>query len=156
MPYYGRNLKGIGKANLGVLVIEEKVTKPGVSGREAEPNALRWWALAVLSLVQFVLVLDATVVNVALPSIERDLGGMGPAGLAWVVNAYDLTFGALLLFGASISDLFERRRVFLAGLLVFASASAAAGLSVGPEMLVASRFLQGAGAALVAPRPSRW
>ena len=115
-----------------------------------QPNPLRWWALAMLSLVQFMLVLDATVVNVALPSIERDLG-MGAAGLAWVVNGYVLTFGGLLLLGGRISDFFERRRVFLAGLGVFAMASAAAGLSVGPEMLVASRFLQGAGAALVAP-----
>jgi len=106
--------------------------------------------LAVLSLVQFMLVLDATVVNVALPSLKRDLG-MGAAGLAWVVNGYVLTFGGLLLLGGRISDLFERRRVFLAGLGIFALASGAAGLSVGPAMLIASRFLQGAGAALVAP-----
>ena len=121
-----------------------------VPGGKGKPDPLRWWALAVLSLVQFMLVLDATVVNVALPPIERDLG-MGAAGLAWVVNGYALTFGGLLLLGGRLADLFGRRRVFLAGLVVFASASAAAGLSFGPEMLVASRFLQGAGAALVAP-----
>ena len=151
MSHYGRMLNGIGKANMGVLVVETKKTKPKVSGGEAGPNPLRWWALAVLSLVQFVLVLDATVVNVALPSIQRDLRGMGPAGLAWVVNGYALTFGGLLLLGGRLADLFGRRRVFLAGLGAFALASAAAGLSFGPETLVASRFLQGAGAALVAP-----
>jgi EmrB/QacA subfamily drug resistance transporter len=143
-------LNGTRKADLEVLVIEKKGTKPKVSGGGTEPSPLRWWALVVLSLVQFVLVLDATVVNVALPSIERDLG-MGPAGLAWVVNGYALAFGGLLLLGGRLADLFGRRRVFLAGLGVFALASAAAGLSLGPETLVAGRFLQGAGAALVAP-----
>lgn len=150
MAHYARILNGIWKADLEVLVIGEKRTKPGVSVTEGKPHGLRWWALAVLSLVQFMLVLDATVVNVALPPIERDLG-MGAAGLAWVVNGYALTFGGLLLLGGRLADLFGRRRVFLAGLGVFASASAAAGLSFGPETLVASRFLQGAGAALVAP-----
>lgn len=150
MTHYGRILNGIRKADLEVLVIEEKGMKTDVSAPEREPYKLRWWALAVLSLVQFMLVLDATVVNVALPPIERDLG-MGAAGLAWVVNGYALTFGGLLLFGGRLADLFGRRRVFLAGLGVFALASAAAGLSFGPETLVASRFLQGAGAALVAP-----
>ena len=120
---------------------------PGIKGK---PDPLRWWALAVLSLVQFMLVLDATVVNVALPSIERD-SGMDAAGLAWVVNGYALTFGGLLLLGGRLADLFGRRRVFLAGLSVFALASAVAGLSFGPETLVAGRFLQGAGAALVSP-----
>lgn len=76
---------------------------------------------------------------------------MGPAGLAWVVNGYVLTFGGLLLLGGRVSDLFERRRVFLAGLGVFALASAAAGISMSPAMLIASRFLQGTGAALAAP-----
>ena len=150
MPDYTRIFKGIGKTNLEVLVIDKKDMKPVGSEAEARSGSLRWWALTVLALVQFMLVLDATVVNVALPSIERDLG-MGAAGLAWVVNGYVLTFGGLLLLGGRISDLFERRRVFLAGLGVFALASAAAGLSVSPEMLIASRFLQGAGAALVAP-----
>ena len=150
MTHYARTLKGIRKTDLGVLVVEKKMMGPGVSGIEAGPKPLRWWALAVLSLVQFMLVLDATVVNVALPSIERDLG-MGSPGLAWVVNGYALTFGGLLLLGGRVFDLFGRRRVFLAGVGAFALASAAAGLSVGPETLVAGRFLQGTGAALVAP-----
>lgn len=148
MSHYARMLNATWKANAEVLVIGEKVTDLEFSVGVANP--LRWWALAVLSLVQFVLVLDATVVNVALPSIERDLG-MGPAGLAWVVNGYALAFGGLLLLGGRLADLFERRRVFLAGLGAFALASAAAGLSFSPGMLVAGRFLQGAGAALVAP-----
>ena len=150
MTHYARILNGIRKADLEVLVIGEKETKPGVSAAEGKTHELRWWALVVLSLVQFMLVLDATVVNVALPPIERDLG-MGAAGLAWVVNGYALTFGGLLLLGGRLADLFGRRRVFLAGLVVFAAASAAAGLSFGPATLVASRFLQGAGAALAAP-----
>lgn len=150
MPDYTRIFRGIGKTNLEVLVVEKKDKKPVGSEGKAGSGSLRWWALTVLALVQFMLVLDATVVNVALPSIERDLG-MGAAGLAWVVNGYVLTFGGLLLLGGKVSDLFERRRVFVAGLGVFALASAAAGFSIGPAMLIASRFLQGAGAALVAP-----
>src|SRR5918997_4043464 len=129
---------------------QEKRSRFGGPGEEAGPEPLRWWALAVLSLAQFVLVLNATVVNVALPSIERDLG-TGPAALAWVVNGYALTFGSLLLLGGRLADLFGRRRAFLGGLGVFALAAVAAGLSVGPGTLVAGRLLQGVGAALVAP-----
>jgi EmrB/QacA subfamily drug resistance transporter len=104
----------------------------------------------VLSLVQVMLVLDATVVNVALPSVERDLG-MSQSGLAWIVNGYALTFGGLLLLGGRLADYVGRKRVFLLGLVVFAVASATAGLATEPWHIISSRFLQGVGGALVAP-----
>jgi MFS family permease len=120
---------------------------------DAAPPALherRWAALAVLALVQLMLFVDTTAVNVALDPMRRDLH-FGAAGLTWVVNGYALPFGGLLLLGGRLGDVLGRRRVVLAGLWLFAVASALAGLSVDPSMLVLSRFLQGVGAALVAP-----
>jgi EmrB/QacA subfamily drug resistance transporter len=114
----------------------------------ADPR--RWKALGVLGLVQFMLVLDITVVNVALPHIQKDLGFSQP-GLAWVVNGYVLMAGGLLLLGGRLADMLGRRRLFLAGVGVFAVASASCGAAVDPAMLVASRFVQGAGEALAAP-----
>jgi EmrB/QacA subfamily drug resistance transporter len=114
------------------------------------PDPRRWRALAVLGLVQFMLVLDLTVVNVALPRIQHDLGFSRP-GLAWVVNGYSLMAGGLLLFGGRLADIYGRRRLFLAGVGLFAVASAMSGAAVTPAMLVASRFAQGAGEALAAP-----
>jgi EmrB/QacA subfamily drug resistance transporter len=107
----------------------------------------RWIALYVLCGGMLMIVLDATIVNVALPSIRDDLH-FSPSGLAWVVNAYLIAFGGLLLLAGRLGDLAGRRRVFLAGLAIFTAASAAAGLSVNQEMLVGARFLQGAGGAL--------
>src|SRR5204862_8330617 len=92
------------------------------------PGTSRWLALAVLAVAQFMVVLDVTIVNVALPAIQADLG-FSADGLQWVVNAYTLAFGALLLLGGRMSDLLGRRRVFLAGLAVFATASLAGGLA---------------------------
>jgi EmrB/QacA subfamily drug resistance transporter len=115
-----------------------------------QPDPRRWRALAVLGLIQFMLVLDVTVVNVALPRIQHDLGFSRP-GLAWVVDGYVLMAGGLLLLGGRLADVFGRRRMFLAGVSVFALASAACGAAVGPAMLVSSRFVQGAGEALAAP-----
>jgi EmrB/QacA subfamily drug resistance transporter len=123
-------------------------TEPAVPG--ATPDPRRWKALGVLGLVQFMLVLDITVVNVALPSIQRDLG-FSPAGLAWVVNGYVLMAGGLLLLGGRLADIFGRRRLFLLGVGLFALASATCGAAVDPGMLVASRFVQGAGEAMAAP-----
>jgi len=114
----------------------------------ADPR--RWKALGVLGLIQFMLILDITVVNVALPNIKDDLGFSQP-GLAWVVNGYVLMAGGLLLLGGRLADVFGRRRLFMIGLGVFAIASATCGAAVNPEMLVISRFLQGAGEALAAP-----
>jgi EmrB/QacA subfamily drug resistance transporter len=110
----------------------------------------RWKALVVLALAQVVLTLDNTVVNVALPQVGEDLG-FTQAGLAWVVNAYALAFGGLLLLGGRLADIVGRRRLFIIGMSVFAVASLLAGLAWTPGLLVAMRFLQGAAAATVAP-----
>ncbi|MGH8960043.1 MAG: MFS transporter [Jatrophihabitantaceae bacterium] len=117
---------------------------------DAPPDPRRWKALGVLGLIQFMLVLDITVVNVALPRIQRDLG-FSESGLAWVVNGYVLMAGGLLLLGGRMADLLGRRRLFLLGVGLFAIASATCGAAVDPSMLVASRFLQGAGEAMAAP-----
>src|SRR5215467_10499297 len=102
----------------------------------AGPDPRRWRALAVLGLIQFMLVLDMTVVNVALPRIQHDLGFSRP-GLAWAVNGYVLMAGGLLLLGGRLADIYGRRRMFLAGVGVFAAASAVCGAAVTPAMLVA-------------------
>jgi EmrB/QacA subfamily drug resistance transporter len=107
-------------------------------------------ALVVLCFVQFMLVLDDTVVSVALPSLRDDLG-FSAQGLAWVVNAYFLTFGGLLLLAGRMADLLGRRRVFVAGVALFGLASLACGLAQQPWQLVAGRFVQGAGAAMASP-----
>jgi EmrB/QacA subfamily drug resistance transporter len=117
---------------------------------EAAPDPRRWKALGVLGLIQFMLILDVTVVNVALPRIQHDLGFSRP-GLAWVVNGYVLTAGGLLLLGGRLADILGRRRLFLLGVGLFAVASASCGAAVDPAMLVTSRFVQGAGEALAAP-----
>jgi len=114
----------------------------------ADPR--RWKALAVLGLIQFMLILDVTVVNVALPDIKTDLG-FTQSGLSWVVNGYVLMAGGLLLLGGRVADVFGRRRLFLIGVGVFAVASATCGFAQNPEMLVISRFAQGVGEALAAP-----
>ncbi|MBV9484907.1 MAG: MFS transporter [Frankiaceae bacterium] len=115
---------------------------------QADPR--RWKALGVLGLIQFMLVLDITVVNVALPHIRDDLG-FSQSGLAWVVDGYVLMAGGLLLLGGRLADILGRRKVFLLGVAIFAIASATCGAAVNPGMLVASRFLQGAGEAFAAP-----
>ncbi|OLZ42860.1 MFS transporter [Amycolatopsis keratiniphila] len=106
--------------------------------------------LVVLCFVQFMLVLDDNVVSVALPSVRDDLG-FGDAGLAWVVNAYFLAFGGLLLLSGRAADMVGRRRVFLIGVALFGVASLACGLAQQPWQLVAGRFVQGAGAAMASP-----
>src|SRR4051794_13473509 len=107
----------------------------------------RWAALLVLCAGVLMIVLDMTIVNVALPSIQDDLGFSG-SGLAWVVNAYLIAFGGLLLLAGRLGDLLSRRGVFLAGLGVFTTASLACGLAQSGDMLVIARFVQGAGGAL--------
>jgi EmrB/QacA subfamily drug resistance transporter len=104
----------------------------------------------VLATMQFMLALDLTVVVVALPRIQTDLR-FSHAGVAWVINGYVLTAGGFLLLGGRLSDMFGRRRLFLAGVLVFGAASATCGAAVSSSMLVASRFAQGTGEALAAP-----
>jgi EmrB/QacA subfamily drug resistance transporter len=107
----------------------------------------RWAALVVLCVGMLMIVLDVTVVNVALPSIQSDLG-FDQSSLAWVVNAYLIAFGGLLLLAGRLGDLVSRRGVFLAGLAVFTAASAACGLAQSQELLVAARFVQGIGGAM--------
>jgi EmrB/QacA subfamily drug resistance transporter len=121
-----------------------------VAGRPPLTAALarsRWTALAVLCTGMLMIVLDATVVNVALPAIQADLG-FSQAGLAWVVNAYLIAFGGLLLLAGRLGDLISRRGVFLTGLVVFTIASLACGLAQSQEVLVAARFVQGVGGAM--------
>src|SRR3954467_11599095 len=107
----------------------------------------RWVALVVLCVGMLMIVLDATVVNVALPSIQRDLG-FSQSGRAWVVSAYMIAFGGLLLLAGRLGDLISRRKVFLAGLGVFTAASLVCGLAQSEEMLVGARFVQGVGGAM--------
>ncbi len=109
-----------------------------------------WLALVVLALAQFMVVLDVTIVNVALPAIQDALH-FSADGLQWVVNAYTLAFGGLLLLGGRTSDLLGRRRVFMAGLTLFAGASLACGLAPSAGWLIAARATQGVGAALLSP-----
>src|SRR5262245_6023715 len=108
----------------------------------------RWLALYVLCLGDVLIVLDSTIVNVALPSIQEDLG-FSDATLAWVVNAYLLTFGGFLLLGGRLSDLFGRRRLFLFGLALFTLTSLACGTAGSQEFLVIARAVQGFGGAIV-------
>jgi EmrB/QacA subfamily drug resistance transporter len=108
----------------------------------------RWLALIVLCLGDLMIVLDGTIVNVALPSIRDDLG-FSQESLAWVVNAYLLTFGGFLLLGGRLGDLFGHRRLFLSGIALFTGASLACGLATSQGMLVASRAVQGLGGAIV-------
>src|ERR687898_3131416 len=107
----------------------------------------RWIALYVLCVGMLMIVLDATVVNVALPDIQSDLG-FSQSSLAWVVNAYLIAFGGLLLLAGRIGDLLGRKNVFMAGLAVFVAASLLCGLAQSQEMLVIARFVQGVGGAL--------
>src|SRR5918995_443444 len=108
----------------------------------------KWLALYVVCLGDLMIVLDGTIVNVALPSIRDDLG-FSQTSLAWVVNAYLLTFGGFLLLGGRLGDLFGHRRLFLAGITLFTIASLACGLATSQEMLVAARAVQGIGGAVV-------
>jgi EmrB/QacA subfamily drug resistance transporter len=109
-----------------------------------------WIVLVLVCLAQFMVILDATIVNVALPSIQSDLG-LDEANLQWIVNAYTLVFGGFLLLGGRAGDLIGRKRLFLIGLVIFTVASLLNGLAVNSEMLIGSRALQGLGAALISP-----
>ncbi len=114
------------------------------------PENRKWWTLAAVAVGLFMIMLDNTVVNVALPSIQQDLG-ISTSELEWVVNAYALTFGVLLLTGGKLADLFGRRSIFIAGLVIFTGASLWCGLADGASSLIAARTVQGVGAALMNP-----
>jgi len=123
----------------------DEFVEPPASG---ETN--RWLVLVIVCLAQFMVVLDATVVNVALPSIQSDLG-FSAANLQWVINSYTLVFGGFLLLGGRAGDLFGRRKLFLWGVTIFSAASLLNGLATSDTWLVAARALQGLGGALVSP-----
>jgi EmrB/QacA subfamily drug resistance transporter len=121
-----------------------------VSSSAASSSRLRWLILALIGVAQLMVVLDATIVNIALPSAQKALG-FSDESRQWVVTAYALSFGSLLLFGGRIGDLFGRKRVFVTGLAGFAAASALGGAATSFGVLVGARALQGAFAALLAP-----
>ena len=110
----------------------------------------KWWTLAAVSFGLFMIMLDNTVVNVALPAIQGDLG-VGLSELEWVVSGYALTFAALMLIGGKLADAYGRRLIFVIGIVVFTLASLACGLATSGDMLIAARVAQGAGAALMNP-----
>ncbi len=110
----------------------------------------KWWTLGAMCFALFMIMLDNTVVNVALPSIQRDLGA-SISGLEWTINGYTLSFAVLLATGGRLGDIFGRRRIFMIGVVIFALSSATAGLAAGATDLVISRVAQGVGAALMMP-----
>lgn len=128
----------------------ESTTEMSATARSAEPDPRRWKALVFICIAQLMVVLDGTVVQIALPDAKVDLG-ISDANQQWVITAYALAFGGLLLFGGRIADLWGRRRALMVGLVGFALASALGGAAVNQGMLFGSRALQGAFGALLAP-----
>jgi EmrB/QacA subfamily drug resistance transporter len=114
------------------------------------PSPLRWRALGLLALAQFMVIMDTSIIGVALPDLGADLG-FAQADLSWVFNAYVIAFGGLLLLGGKLSDVFGARRLFVAGFALLTGASFLAGIADTPSVEIAARALQGAGAALIAP-----
>src|SRR4051794_30913063 len=129
---------------------QSTVTRRSTMGSDSPHHDRRWLILAVIGIAQLMVVLDVTIVNIALPSAQRDLG-FSDDERQWVITAYALAFGSLLLLGGRIGDLFGRKWTFIAGLLGFAGASAAGGAAQSFEALVAARALQGVFAAMLAP-----
>ncbi|MER6910136.1 MFS transporter [Streptomyces sp. NPDC000594] len=125
-------------------------TSEGAEVPRTEPDPRRWLVLALLSSLQFMILLDMTVVNVALPRIQDGLD-FSPSGLAWVVNGYVLAAGGLLMLGGRLADVFGRRRLLMCGVVLFTLSSAVSGAAVDPWMMVLGRFGQGASEALAAP-----
>jgi EmrB/QacA subfamily drug resistance transporter len=128
----------------------ESGTHGGLAGGQAEPDPRRWLILVVIALAQLMVVLDATVMNIALPSAQRDLG-FSNVDRQWIVTAYSLSFGSLLLFCGRLADLIGRKVMFITGLAGFAVASAIGGASVNFGMLVTARACQGIFGAMLAP-----
>ncbi|MDQ0950429.1 EmrB/QacA subfamily drug resistance transporter [Streptomyces phaeochromogenes] len=125
-------------------------TAQATAGKAQAPDSNRWKALTFIALAQLMVVLDATIVNIALPSAQQDLG-ISDGNRQWVITAYALAFGGLLLFGGRIADIWGRKRTFVTGLIGFAGASALGGAATNEAMLLGSRALQGAFGALLAP-----
>lgn len=118
-----------------------------MNATDPQSDRSRWFALAILCTGALMIILDGSIVTVALPAIQRDLG-FSPADLTWTVNAYMIAFGGLLLLAGRLGDLLGRKRVFVAGIALFTAASLLCGLAAEPWMLIAARFLQGVGGAL--------
>ena len=116
----------------------------------SHPSPLRWRALGLIALAQFLVIMDTSIIGVALPELGADLG-FAQADLSWVFNAYVIAFGGLLLLGGKLSDVFGARRLFLVGFAVLTGASVVAAVAAAPGVLIAARALQGVGAALIAP-----
>jgi EmrB/QacA subfamily drug resistance transporter len=121
-----------------------------MKARILAPENRKWWTLGAVAFGLFMIMLDNTIVNVALPSIQRDLR-IGITELEWVFNGYALTFGVLMLTGGKLADLFGRRRIFIVGLVIFTGASLACGLATNADMLIGARVVQGVGSALMNP-----
>src|SRR3954463_7357722 len=117
---------------------------------QGKPQSRRWSALAVIALAQFMVIMDTSIIGVALPEIQSDLG-FSPEDLSWGFNAYVVAFGGVLRLGGRLSDLLGAKRIFTAGWAVLAAGSLAAGLAETTGVLIAARAAQGAGAALIAP-----
>src|SRR5215831_3831791 len=153
-------LHGIGSATIATYPIgvmpAERVSAPEPSSLstrydgDIHPGARPGLRLALILVASFMVVLDFTIVNIALPSIEREFG-ISTSAAQWVVTGYAIAFSGLLILGGRAADLLGRRRMFVIGLVVFSLASLAGGLAGDPVLLVASRVVQGAGAAMVAP-----
>jgi len=127
----------------------ENVTQP-----RAEPDPRRWVILALIVMAQFMVVLDVAIVNVALPSIKNSLH-FSQVSLQWVITAYSILFGGVLMLGGRLSDLLGRRRLFVIGLALFSVSSLLDGLAWSEPSLIVFRALQGLGAALVSPQRCR-
>src|ERR1044072_2416186 len=135
---------------MSLIAAEESADPDRQTGARAEESGPRhrWWILATIGLAQLMVVLDATIVNIALPSAQADLG-FSDGNRAWIVTAYSLAFGSMLLLGGRIADLFGRKVAFLTGVGGFALASAVAGAAQNFETLVAGRAVQGLFGALL-------
>jgi MFS family permease len=129
---------------------EVSISSGDLAAREADPDPRRWLLLVVIGIAQLMVMLDATIVNIALPSAQKSLG-FSSVDRQWVVTAYALAFGSLLLFGGRLGDLIGRKITFLGGLIGFAAASAAGGAATNFTMLVTARACQGAFGAFLAP-----
>jgi EmrB/QacA subfamily drug resistance transporter len=134
----------------GEVRTQREVGRPDVGAPAPVPSRRRRLALALILTAAFMVVLDFSIVNVALASIEREFG-FSASAVQWIVTGYAIAFGGLLILGGRAADMLGRRRMFMAGLAIFSAASLAGGLAHDPVLLVTSRVIQGAGAALVAP-----